>query len=114
MEIISLTPVSLTHVKKQFEKIKKRDEEPNFRVTRLEEYLNFFTDVTLEKSPEFEKKLTELKVPRLREQHIYKIIELLPETVDDLRTILQGFTITVSDANLKKIVDVVKEFHKTK
>ena len=107
-EIISEKPISISELKVELEKIKKRDKELNFRAARTEEYLQHFTTL---KNPEgLYKKIEDLKVPRLREQHIIKIIEIVPKTIEELKTILQGYTITVNNDNLKKIVETVNKF----
>ncbi len=108
IEIISEKPISMGDLKKEIEKIKKRDKELNFRALRTEEYLQHFT--ILKDLDDLSKKLESLKIPRLREQHIVKIIDILPKTVDELKVILQGYTITVNNENLKKIVDTVNKF----
>ena len=107
-EIISEKPLGMGDLKKELEKIKKRDKELNFRAARTEEYLQHFT--ILKNLEELSKKIEALKVPRLKEQHIIKIMDILPETVDELKVILQGYTITVNNENLKKIVDTVNKF----
>jgi DNA-directed RNA polymerase subunit F len=109
-EILEEVPMSMAQLKDELEKVKKRDKELNFRATKTEEYLN----QVLEKKAfdDLFKKLTALNIPRLKEQHIYKIIDVLPASVDELKVLLQGYTLTVNNANLKKIVDTVKEFLK--
>ena len=107
-EIISEKPIDINELKKELEKIKKRDKELNFRALRTEEYLQHFT--TLKTPEELFKKLEGLKIPRLKEQHIIKIIDILPKTLDELKVILQGYTITVNNENLKKIIDAVNKF----
>lgn len=107
-KIISETPIDLSTLKRELEKIKKRDKELNFRATRTEEYLQHFD--TLKSSEELSKKLDTLKIPRLKKIHIIKIADILPKTLDELKVILQGYTITVNSENLKKIVDTVNKF----
>ena len=70
--------------------------------------------VTNPKAKELEEKLTKLNVPRLKEQHIHKIIDVLPTTVKDLKVVLQGYTLTVNNDNMKKIADTVNGFVETK
>ncbi len=108
--VISETPITMAELKEGVAKIKKRDPEPSFRVTRTEEYLQAFEILTIKKAAELSEKLAKLSIPRLRDMHINKIIDLLPTDVNDLKSILQGYTITVSNENLKKIVDTVKEY----
>jgi len=106
--IINETPISMHELKKELEKIKKRDKELNFRAAKTEEYLQQIT--TLKKSGELYKKIVKLNIPRLRDQHIKKIIDILPATVKDLKVVLQGYTLTINNENAKKIVDVVNKF----
>lgn len=107
-EIISEAPVSIGDLKKELEKIKKRDKELNFRATRTEEYLQHFSP--LKNLEELSKKIEALKIPRLKEQHIIKIIDILPKTLDELKAVLQGYALTVNNENLKKIIDTVNNF----
>jgi len=108
VEILSEKPVDINELKKELDKIKKRDKELNFRSTRTDEYLQNF--VKLKSSEEAYKKLEGLKIPRLKEQHIVKIIDILPSTIDELKTVLQGYTITINNDNLKKIIEALKSF----
>ena len=107
-EIMSETPVTMAKLSEELEKIKKRDKELNFRAAKTEEYLGQF--VKAKKADELVEKINKLNIPRLREQQITKIIDVLPTTVKDLKMILQGYTMTVSSENLKKIVDVINDF----
>ena len=112
IEIISEKPIGMSELKQEIEKIKKRDKELGFRATRTEEYLQHFS--TIKNPEELTKKIDDLKIPRLREIHIIKIIDILPKTVDELKVILQGYTITVNNENLKKIIDTVNKFTEEK
>ena len=107
-EILNEIPVSMAQLKEELERIKKRDKELNFRAAKTEDYLNQV--VSIKNSEELFKKLNALNVPRLKEQHVHKIIDVLPTTVDDLKVVLQGYTLTVNNANLKKIVETINGF----
>jgi DNA-directed RNA polymerase subunit F len=109
-EVMSETPMTMVELKNEMDKIKKRDKELNFRAAKVEEYLNLFVHVTEKQFNEMKEKIAKLQVPRLREQHIYKIIDLMPDTQEDLKSILQSYTITVSNENVKKIVDILNEY----
>lgn len=100
--------MGICKLKEELEKIKKRDKELNFRAARTEEYLQHFA--TLKDSEELHKKIEVLDIPRLKEQHIVKIVDILPKTVDELKAVLQGYTITLNNENLKKIVEVIDKF----
>jgi DNA-directed RNA polymerase subunit F len=108
MEIISESPIDLTELKEEVAKIKKRDKELGLRTTKTEDYLNSFAQLTPQQEKELVEKLTKLNIPRVKDNHIRKIVDLLPATIEDLKVVLQGYTISVSNDNLKKIVEAVK------
>ena len=107
-QIISENPINIYQLKKELERIKKRDNELNFRANKTEEYLNQIA--TLKNHEELFDKLMKLNIPRLKEQHIQKIIDIMPTNINDLKVIVQGYTITLNNESMKKIIDVVNEF----
>ena len=109
-EIIQETPITMADVKEELDKIKKKSEKINFRAEKTDEYLHQFTQLSLAKAKELREKIDKLKVPRLKEEHITKVIDLLPGSAEEVKSILQGYTITVTAENLKKIAEVTKEF----
>ncbi|MBS3113504.1 hypothetical protein J4448_00220 [Candidatus Woesearchaeota archaeon] len=111
-QIISENPISIYQLKKELERIRKRDNELNFRANKTEEYLNQIA--TLKNTDELFDKLMKLNIPRLKEQHIQKIIDITPTTINDLKVIVQSYTITLNNESMKKIVDAVNEFLENK
>ena len=108
VQIISETPINSYQLKKELEKIKKRDGELNFRANKTEEYLN---NVLAGKSAdELFGAIGKLDIPRLKEQHIHKIIDVMPATINELKVVLQSYTITINNDSMKKIVDTINEF----
>ena len=108
MEIIEKRPVSLPEMQKRIQEMKKRDKELNFRAKKVEEYLK-----NVPKSKEYEKlvkELEEIGISRLNEKHISLIVNILPEDMDSLRTVLSGENITLKDDDLKKIVETVIKY----
>ena len=108
MQIVSESPIDSYQLKKELEKIRKRDGELNFRANRTEEYLQ--QTCSLKKSEELFDKIVKLAIPRLKEQHIHKIIDVCPTTINDLKIIVQGYTLSLNNDSMKKIVDTVNEF----
>ncbi|MDD5086292.1 MAG: hypothetical protein PHV16_00925 [Candidatus Nanoarchaeia archaeon] len=109
-EILSEQPITMVELKEEIEKIKKRDKELNFRVGKTEEYLSHFKTLSKSKHDELIKKIEGLNIPRLKDIHIKKIVDLMPRTVDDVKVILQGYALTISNDNVKKIAGIVDEF----
>ena len=108
MQVISETPMDTYQLKKELERIKKRDKELNFRANRTEEYLTQMT--SLKNHEGLFEKISKLNIPRLREQHIHKIIDIMPTRPEDVKVVLQGYTITVNEDSAKKISEAVAEF----
>ena len=109
-QLVEETPISLTEIKTELDKIKKRDKELGARSSRMEDYLNQFTTLSPEEHKKLVDELTKLDIPRLRNIYIIKIADMIPETVDDLKVILQGYALTVTTDNMKKIVGVTSKF----
>lgn len=105
-EILSEKPISSSQLKEELKKIRQRDEELNFRATKTEEHLDSVV-TPKDVQPLFEK-INKLNVPRLREQHIFKIIDIMPKTIKDLKVVMQGYTVSLNNENLNKIIGAIK------
>lgn len=110
--IISEEPISVYDLKADLDKIKKRDKELGFRAQKTEEYIQTFAKLDTKKVEELKKKLEELNVPRLKIEHICKLVDIMPADDDDAKLVLQSYSITITNENLKKIADVIKEYKK--
>jgi len=109
-EIIKEEPITMVELKEELTKIKDRDKELGFSSNKTEEYLNQFITLPKEKTQELKEKLEKLKISRLKPEFIVKVIDTLPTSVDQLKVLLQGYVVSISQADAKKIIEVVKEF----
>ena len=110
IEVLEKSPMSLAELKDCIDLIQKRDKELNFRSGKTLEFLNHFTTINSEKSSELKQKLLALDIPRLKEEHIVKIVDFLPLSIADLDVLIQGYPITIAKENQEKIISVVKDF----
>ena len=108
-EILNQHPISMVEIKAELEKIKKRDKELNFRSTKTEEYVNQFVEYDNKVYDDIRKKIEDLKISRLKPEMLVKILDLLPETIDDFKAILQGFVVSLSKEDMKKIIQIIKD-----
>ncbi len=108
--IIKEEPMSLFEVKAALEKVKARDKELGFRAIKTEDYLNQFVKLSEKQAAEVEKKISSLDIPRLKDIQIKKIVSMLPKTLEELRVVLQGYTLTLKDDALNKIMVALQEF----
>ena len=110
MEIIEESPITMIDLSSEIAKIRKRDEEVNFRVGKVEEYLHHFVKLKPSQAKELKQILEKLNVPRLRDVHISKLIDILPTSADDVKVILEGYTITITKTNCDAIAKAIKKF----
>jgi DNA-directed RNA polymerase subunit F len=111
-EIVTEEPITMAELKEELKNIKKRDEALNFRAEKTEEYLNQFEVLKEKEAKDLIKKLEGLDVPRLRPEHMVKLADILPTSPEEVKMVLQGYTITVTKENMKKIADAIQEFIK--
>jgi DNA-directed RNA polymerase subunit F len=111
-KVISESPTNAAEVKKILEDIKEKDKELGFRAQRALDHLESISTLPAKKAKELENALAKLEIPRMKEQHIHKLIDVLPKTADEVKLILQGYALTVTNENCKKIADTILEFAK--
>lgn len=111
-KIISESPTNSGDVKKLLEDIKEHDKELGFRAQRALDHLESIGALSSKKAKELENALAKLEIPRMKEQHIHKLIDVLPKTPEDVKLILQGYALTVTNENCKKISDAILEIAK--
>ena len=113
-EVLEKRPVGVAEVKDMLKTIHKRDEELSFRGGKTEEYVNDVALLTAKKAKDLYKQIEGLEIPRLKDVHIIKIIDTLPESADQLKVILSGYNVTVTKDNLQKIVAALDDFRPVK
>jgi len=109
-QFVEENPLSLVDVKSILKKIEKRDEEMNYLSNKTKEYLINFVTLSDKKRDELEKKLVNLKLTRLKVEHIMKIIDFLPKTIEELKVILQAYPLSMPKKDHEAIVKAIKEF----
>ena len=108
-EIDEARPVSISEVKSILKKIEKDREELLYEQKIALEHAHKFAKLNLKSTKELINEL--LKLEFLKEIHAYKIADLLPSTVDDIKTIFAKERITFGENEVKKILDMVKKYY---
>ncbi len=109
LKILAENPISIVDAKEKLRAIKKRDGDLNSKAAKSFEYLSAFIHIDKKNADELAAKIAELNIPRLRERHIVKIIDTMPQELDSLKIIFTGDNITIKPEDLKRILDVIKE-----
>jgi len=110
IEIVSESPLLMAELKEALQKTKDSEGELSFRSSRTLDHLNLFIGLSAKDSEALRKKVEALEIPRLKPEHIIKIVDLLPAKPEEVKVVLQGYPITVTAESLKKIADEVKEY----
>lgn len=110
IEVVEKKSMSMAALKEELAEVKKRDGELSFRGTKTEDYLNEFSTIKPKQAEELYGKIEKLNIPRLKDSMINKIIDTMPASVAELKVIMQGYALPVTNENLKKIADAVADF----
>ena len=97
----------MVELKERLDIIEKRDKDLSFRANKTKDYVNSFLTKKIKELESLRKKIEELNVPRLKDRHIAKIIDIAPKDMDSLKLLLSGEAITVKDEDLKKILSLL-------
>lgn len=108
--LLNETPVFICELKTELAKIKDRDKELSFRAQKTADYLETVTPITDKNCKELIDKLSKLDIPRLKPQHLFKLADILPTKSKDVKTILQAYSLTITNDNLDKIAQTIAEF----
>lgn len=109
LDIISEIPLTSADVKFRLEAIKKEKKELNFRAEKVLEYVNSFVTIKEKDLEEIKKELNTLGIGRLKDKHIVKIIDIMPEDIESLKIIFTGENLTLKQDDLTKILEVTKK-----
>ena len=107
IEILEQNPISNSELKEKLEQSKKETNELNFRSNKILEHLTEIQPMKLKDYQEKFNKINELEISRLRARHIVKVIEINPESLDELKMLLSGESLTLKQDDLQKIQEIV-------
>lgn len=106
-------PLSLADLQELLQQIEKRDQQLNFLSMKAREYLTAFVQTSPQRRQALARKLAELQLTRLKEEHIAKIVDFLPSTAQELKVVLQSYPLTLpkkdQESIVQTVVDTVKE-----
>lgn len=110
IKVISETPISMVDVKERLKVIEKKNKELGDKGVKTKEYLESFVSLDVKKVKELKEKIIKLEVPRLKDRHIVKIVDIMPSDIDSVRALFAGDPITIKQDDLQKIAGSVKEY----
>ena len=93
--------LSIAEVKGFLDKKKEKDNE-------LKIFIEKFTELSSDDAKKLRKDLEEMKIAKLQDETIIKIIDLLPENETELNKILNGNGLDENET--KKVLDAIKKY----
>lgn len=109
-EILEKTPMNVVQVKAALERIKEKETELNFRAAKTEEYAQDFAKISLKDAEKLLEALKALEIPRLRDAHFNKLIDVMPVSDKHVKIVLSSYNVTPTAENCKKIAETISEF----
>ena len=79
----------------------------NENAAELEKFIKKFSKLDAKKAKELRKKIEEANLMKVKSDQISKIIDILPETAEDLNKIFEDTSLDENES--KKILDTIKE-----
>ncbi|MFH1211931.1 MAG: hypothetical protein V1659_03295 [Candidatus Woesearchaeota archaeon] len=109
-QILEKSPVSMSELRAELKKIKKRDGELSFRSNRTNDYLDNFSLLSKKDADSVFEDISKLNIPRLKPEYITKLVDLLPKSVEEVKVILSGYGLTINNENIQKMLDILKKY----
>ena len=110
IEILKQEPYTTSEVKAELELVQKKKKELNYRSTKVQEYINLFQTLKVEECKTAKQELFSLEIGRLKEKQIAKLLDILPETEEEIKITLSGENITVKPEDARRIAEVIKKY----
>lgn len=109
--VLEKVPMNVVQLKDALTRIRGSEEglELNFRAQKAMEYAEDFTKMKLDEANEVLAAIQKLEVPRLKDVHIHKLIDLMPQSEKSVKVVLNSYHLTVSADLIKKIAEVLQE-----
>ena len=106
LDIIEQKPVTMALLKDKLD-LAKKDKELNFRAAKVYTYLQDFVSLKKEEADVMYTKLSGLGISKLRDKQIVKIIDIMPQDADTLKSLFAGDTVSLKQEEIKQILDAI-------
>ena len=110
-ELVSTEVISNTEVGEVISK-KEEERELTYREEKIKEYLKNFQKLSKKEFEEAKKEVENLQIPRLGEEHIIKILDIMPKNGTELRSIVSHSGTVLVDESVTKILEVLNRYRK--
>lgn len=110
LKIIEEKPLSLVDVREKLNEIKKKNKELSERGTKTKEYIDSVVKLTKKQAEELREKIIKLNIPRFKDRHINKLLDVMPTDIDSIRVLFSGESLALKPEDIKQLTDVMKDY----
>lgn len=108
--VISVKSISNSEALDIVSKKTDSDVELTYREEKTLNYLSKFKKLNTENFKKAKQEILALEIPRLEEEHIIKILDIMPVNGTELRSIVSTSGTVLVDESVKKIIDTLSKF----
>ena len=83
--------------------------EDNKKAKEVVDYIKKFVKIKSEKAKEIKKAIQDLNMIKLKPKHIAKILDVMPEDIEDVRKIFVGEDVALDQDEITSILDAIKK-----
>jgi DNA-directed RNA polymerase subunit F len=109
MKVIDSRPIGMPEAKKIMSSHEK-SEELSYEQKLALEHLNKFTKLSFEDSEKFLDEIS--KILRMSPETLVKILDIVPQTPDELRMIFSREKFSLKEEEIQKILEITKKYTK--
>lgn len=110
IQVINEKPLSIIEVKEMLNDLKKKNGELNERATKTKEHIDSVVNLSKKEAAELREKIIKLNIPRFKDRHIDKLIEIMPADMDSIRVLFSGESIALNPDDIKQIIAIMKDY----
>ncbi len=78
------------------------------REKEVKSFIKKFSNISVEKAKEMKEELSQLDLIKLREKHLVKIVDFMPESAVEINKVIADVSLNQDEVN--KILEVVKKY----
>jgi DNA-directed RNA polymerase subunit F len=110
-ELVSMEGVSNTEAGEIINQ-KEKEEELTYREEKIKEYLKNFQKLDKKNFDAAKLEIEDSKIPRLDEEHIIKILDIMPQNGTELRAVVSHSGTVLVDESVSKILEILNKYRK--
>ncbi len=104
--VIEKREVSIAKAKEILAKVKNQ----NYEQKHAFEYASKFAKTSSEDAIKILEELRESGIPRIKNRHLKKIVDLMPKKADEIKVILAKEDLTLSKGDIETILDILAKY----